>query len=1637
MGKQVKGWAPPEDAIDDSVATEPSWAPPTDAVEEPVKKKESKGLSGTDFVQQQRNQYAQPGQQDVEPSKTSSQKSTDSNDSSFVSALKSMGDAYNTPADPKDARPDPLVNAIKRGINLAEQAKIIGPFAGKPDAESLKKVADLQKEIPNLPGSESYTKFTQAKTFGDALSEFTKDPAKIIVELTGESLASMADYGAVRIGTGAALGAAMGAPIAGIGAGPGAAGGAIVGMADTSYGLEFTGKFLESLKEAGVDVNDPVSLEKAFSDDAVMDKARNAANKKAIPIALFDLVSGGVAGKIVGKPAKSIVGKIASGAAEFGVQAAMGAGGELAGQVVSGEDIQPGAILSEALGEVATTPIEAGLGIAQMKKQVVGNAVADTDITSIENIDQATDKVEQALNIEGNGLNVQPEPNAEGLSGTGGSNEQQGTQGEGTETTGSGLPATDEQSVNDQTDAGTENSRDKANQEIDALVASGDVERDGNKVKILTEKGGQEVKRIYEELENSNRTDNRTTGAGDQQGESKTPEGSSNAEFNPPKSVEQQGQDTENPEITDETPQQSTSKQQQEQQPPGMVEQAIPEQQAKPTTPPPVSGDQDIQGREESGKTKTLAIAQRIFDSDANAAIKRGVKEKGAAYVPKSITITDSEAKNLIELYGEDKSESLIRDTKNDITGDTRTALAARLYENYKGKADQSSDPATKQLYYDKAVDIALTSAEQLKEAGRQTNAAKIWKAITSNEDMTVLAIEKENQRQNMKAIESIAPEVRKSQEQFDAEVRKLITQKVKEGVETQLKRAKLITTEKKQQIASAFDKLKVKDVKGTANDITRVLGANVWNGSVEVIKQAVLTGADLANAIQQGIDYVKENFKGEWNEDEFKSVLEPVVGEMIPKEKINAQDIDPDKISTPKISGKKKKDFINQVVDAFNDNKLTEQKFDQLYAKQLGAREFSSEDRVEIRKLAKTIADVEAFEEQVKNDFTKENITKYKDVLEQAKRANADLQQYAQQPSNVWDTLISIMQGNLLTPLSLVTNIYSNTALQPLRFMSTGIGSIVDYSVSQLAKTGLLADSYKDTTIDLAELQKGYFKGYWDGGVEGLKQLKNPTTDDRSIRELSTQFSPTRAVARWSEKDRSTAQKINDAIEGTFGWPAEAFFRMLNLGDKPPRRAAELARAMELAKQKKLTGKDAEKFFMFPDEESAELIKQAGDDATFQQENDVTKGIQKVLNYVIEGIGKTPILGGPLKVLAKSQIPYVKTPWNIMVETLKYAAFPLTGGVGIYQIAKGNKRSGSVLVGQAVVGAMIYFVAKELFTKGLMSWDEPYDQKSGKQRERRQLQYDNIPPNALNVSAIQRGLLGEGWDIKDDDSWVDYTKLGPMGLLFDNYTNNYFTKIKEEGQMPDQSDFFADMLTTAPRVMSQALDQSFLKGTNSLLTAIKDGDGYEAQQWVIGTTGAVTAIVYPNTFATISKSSDQFIRDTSNPEFVEKLKNTYKQKFFIGDQLPPKVNLWGEKVTGNPEGRNKYAYYLWDPTKFKEVQTDNFKYKLYEAWKESKFDDDYLPSIPRREITFRKVKIKLTSQEYEKLATYIGDQRKSLASAYINSSGFEMKDRERVIKKLKHFYEEGAERGKKRFLMDMGWNVLTPNKLSQIAETR
>jgi len=238
--------------------------------------------------------------------------------------------------------------AVSGGILANEIAE--AEITGVMDYE---KIAYLNNIVQrDAPKEEDYLYDTSNPVGSFVLDVIRTIPESLI------SMATAAEAGVRGAAAGAATGAGVGSVIPGAGTAAGATTGAIAGyFGGTSLALEYGHSIMDVLREEGVDVTSPDQLKEASRDSRIMAKAREKGLKRGIPIAVFDAISGGTAGKVgnvlvksVGKSATNRAMKVA--AAETLVQAGLGGTGEFAGQVISGEEIRPRDIALEAFAEL-------------------------------------------------------------------------------------------------------------------------------------------------------------------------------------------------------------------------------------------------------------------------------------------------------------------------------------------------------------------------------------------------------------------------------------------------------------------------------------------------------------------------------------------------------------------------------------------------------------------------------------------------------------------------------------------------------------------------------------------------------------------------------------------------------------------------------------------------------------------------------------------------------------------------------------------------------------------------------------------------------------------------------------------------------------------------------------------------------------------------------------------------------------------------------------------------------------------------------------------------------------------------------------------------------------------------------------
>lgn len=186
----------------------------------------------------------------------------------------------------------------------------------------------------------------KAKTWGEALSAFAGDPLRFVAAIGPESLVTSAPG---LIGAALAPGGAA-AKVAVMGAGSGA----------TDYGSQI----ISGLQRSGVDLSDPQAVLAASKDAELMRRIAGAAMAHAGPVAALDAASGGVASKML-VPAKALAKsplarEAANVAAQLPAQGVAGGAGEVLGAVASGQEIEPGNVLAEMVGEGFSAPAEIG-----------------------------------------------------------------------------------------------------------------------------------------------------------------------------------------------------------------------------------------------------------------------------------------------------------------------------------------------------------------------------------------------------------------------------------------------------------------------------------------------------------------------------------------------------------------------------------------------------------------------------------------------------------------------------------------------------------------------------------------------------------------------------------------------------------------------------------------------------------------------------------------------------------------------------------------------------------------------------------------------------------------------------------------------------------------------------------------------------------------------------------------------------------------------------------------------------------------------------------------------------------------------------------------------------------------------------
>jgi len=626
-------------------------------------------------------------------------------------------------------------------------------------------------------------------------------------------------------------------------------------------------------------------------------------------------------------------------------------------------------------------------------------------------------------------------------------------------------------------------------------------------------------------------------------------------------------------------------------------------------------------------------------------------------------------------------------------------------------------------------------------------------------------------------------------------------------------------------------------------------------------------------------------------------------------------------------------------------------------------------------------------------------------------------------------ETLPTIIQGNLLSPISLATNLWSNVINSPLRmasrqaaFVTQEVGRAFQKLAGKELKPRLIAPPTGGITRTI-EAGKAGLRGLGEGLVgvrrglsaEGLlsgEKIKGfkPFTAFR-------QFWTGEGLAKPIQKgfrgaSTQALDRLRLAAEGTLGIPAETMLRLLQLGDAPFRRIAQARLLSEQAQLSGLTGKALQTAVRLPTAQQLSKIEQEAAEAVFQQDTVLTRAALSAANLF--GAGNR---SGIARLIGKSIIPYAKTPANVIDEMLEFSLPPYAFVKAVRAYKSKDYRKSQMLIGKALTGTALLAVAKKLSDEGIIGGKPSVSEKI------RDVQYQALAPRTINISALNRFANSESTAIEPGDKIISLDKMGITGAIL-SIVNSAMdaTKQGKEGSF--------ELSSLLPETLSFAFNQSFLKGTNSLLSAMLDGSGATLDKWISDYYGVVASIPFPNTLTAVSRS----MRETMPEKFqikdvpgddVERMINVFGEVLkrrlpSMDEDMPRRIDIWGREVPQTPEGADPIAYNFFDVTKGREVSYDPITLGIYKIFKATD-DGDVVPPKPLRNFTLDNVKYRLDPELYEDYSRMRGRANRGAAEAMFADKDFKrMKNEEKVIV-LRSAYAQVGDDVRRQFISKYG----------------
>jgi hypothetical protein len=660
---------------------------------------------------------------------------------------------------------------------------------------------------------------------------------------------------------------------------------------------------------------------------------------------------------------------------------------------------------------------------------------------------------------------------------------------------------------------------------------------------------------------------------------------------------------------------------------------------------------------------------------------------------------------------------------------------------------------------------------------------------------------------------------------------------------------------------------------------------------------------------------------------------------------------------------------------------------------------------------------------------------------LADAKRSEVDAilnEQLAKiNPADAADLFISMVQGSVMGPISIIRNVVGNAINYPLRELGDVGAAAIDATFSKDKNNSFnirartidrINAIYKSLPVAMKTVLKGSNAMPYEPGTD----IGNPLNFQRAWRRIAEDMAAGRIGSALSPRNLT---------EATIGILPDIMLRLTQATDIPFRQAerariiSEIGRAKGLSEgQIQIAVRDPKLAFVtdaeaqrgrrgFTEDDLA-TIETESLKAIFQQDNKATKAVAGINRFIKNELGSTGYV--PYRLISLFQ----KTPINVAAEALQF-----TPAGALRDWDNMTQREKNIAYSRVLIGATVTTAFGYLYSKGIIT---PNLETAGETNKARELAKAGgvMPPGTINLSALTRLVNGKDPKFQGGDTVVDLSSLGTAGAL--GIMAGTSLRQLERGRSNEEiaTSLFKAVPTSG---LNFVMEQQFLKGTSDFIKLLSQESTNSMDRWLKSMAVTAASPVAPAILGAVRRAERDKLPAIGGQSFIKDTVDELNQRYAaLGlaipgakdpNAMPVRRDLWGEAVEQTPKGSNPWVYQFFNAWKARDIDADPLNTSIYTIWRRTA-DNSAIPSVPSPSLTWKqKTYDRMSPEQYDRYTQLVGNYRRLRAEQEFMKPRFQQGGDERKLKLLQRAYDDGLLIAKKQFVRELiqSGQTLTP----------